>query len=512
MGAMNGAPTIMFKKILIANRGEIAVRVIRTCRELGIKTVAVYSEIDRATLHVRMADEAYLIGPAPANESYLCGDKILAVAKKTGAEAIHPGYGFLSENADFSESCREAGIVFIGPTPEAMQSLGDKIAARKTAEKAGVAMVPGIKKSLKDAQEAKKIADEIGYPVMLKASAGGGGKGMRRVDTADDIESAFQMTTSEAKNSFGNPAVYVEKCVVNPHHIEIQILGDMHGNVIALGERDCSIQRRHQKVLEESPSPFIDEKTRLAMMEASVALTKTVGYAGAGTLEFLVDKDKNFYFLEMNARLQVEHPITGLVTGVDLVKEQLHVANGEKLRFTQDDIRLRGHALECRIYAEDPEKDFMPSPGTILDVRNPEGPGVRIDSAVFPGSEISVYYDPMISKLIVWGRTRKEMLERMRRALREYRIEGVRNNIFFHELVLENPDFQAGNFDTSFIEKMGDISKKAHPEALEKIAVIAAALAFVNNDKKGAASSAPTKPLTSNWKITGRREATHRET
>ncbi len=502
----------MFKKILIANRGEIAVRVIRTCRELGIKAVAVYSEIDRGGLHVRMADEAYLLGPAPANESYLCADKILAIAKECGAEAIHPGYGFLSENAPFSEACRKAGITFIGPTPEAMQQLGDKISARKLADKAGVATIPGIERPLKDEKEARQVADEIGYPVMLKASAGGGGKGMRRVNAAEEIESAFQLTTSEAQSSFGNPEVFIEKCIEGPHHVEIQILGDAHGNAVALGERDCSIQRRHQKVLEESPSPFIDDATRQQMMKAAVRLTQEVGYAGAGTHEFLVDRDKNFYFLEMNARLQVEHPVTELVTGLDLVKEQLHIAAGEPLRFKQDEIQPRGHALECRIYAEDPTKNFMPAPGTIEAIRNPEGPGVRIDSAVFPGSEISVYYDPMISKLLVWGRTRKEMCERMQRALREYRIDGVKNNITFHKAVLGNADFVAGKFDTSFIEKkMENWSQKAHPEAVEKIAVIAAALAF--EDLQPTTTPTTTEgPRHSPWKVAARREAAHYET
>ncbi len=499
----------MFKKILIANRGEIAIRVIRTCRERGIKTVAVYSEADRDGLHVRMADEAYLIGPAPANESYLVMDKILEVAKQTEAEAIHPGYGFLSENAAFSDACKKAGIVFIGPTSKAMKSLGDKISARKLADRAGVPTVPGIERPLKDAPEAKEVADKIGYPVMLKASAGGGGKGMRRVESAEEIESAFQMTQSEAKSSFGDDAVFIEKFVVEPHHIEIQILGDTHGNVIALGERDCSIQRRHQKVLEESPSPFISDNTRQKLLEAAVNLTKEVGYAGAGTLEFLVDRDQNYYFLEMNARLQVEHPVTELVTGLDLVKEQLHIAAGEPLRYKQDEIQLRGHALECRIYAEDAENNFMPSPGTIEAVRNPEGPGIRIDSAVFPGSEISIYYDPMIAKLIVWGRTRREMIERMRRALREYRIDGVKHNILFHQEVLNNKDFCEGKFDTGFIGTMGEWYQAGHPTELEEVAIIAASLAFDELGPQDSDDREAAGPAISPWKIAARREATH---
>lgn len=497
----------MFNKILIANRGEIAIRVIRTCRELGIGSVAVYSEEDRNGLHVRMADLAYLIGPAPAAESYLVMEKILDVAKKTKAEAIHPGYGFLSENADFSEACRSMGITFIGPTPEAMKKLGDKISARKIAEKAGVPPIPGIDYPLKNEQEAKEIADRIGYPIMLKASAGGGGKGMRLVENEKEIGSAFKMTRSEASSSFGDDAIYIEKFIAQPHHVEVQILGDVHGNVIALGERDCSIQRRHQKVIEESPSPFISHETRQKLMEAAVKLIKEAGYIGAGTLEFLVDADQNFYFLEMNARLQVEHPVTELVTGLDLVKEQLYIAIGDQLRFKQEDIHPRGHALECRIYAEDADNNFIPSPGTIEAVRTPEGPGIRIDSAVFPGSEISIYYDPMIAKLLVWGRTRQEMIERMRRALREFRIDGVKHNILFHKTILDSEDFFSGHYDTTFIEKMNDWSRKGHPEKLEKVALMAAALAY-----KKMLPAQTEKPISraqtvSSWKIAGRREA-----
>ncbi len=497
----------MFKKLLIANRGEIAIRVIRTCRERGIKTVAVYSEADRDALHVRMADEAYFLGPAPANESYLVADKVLAAAKDSGAEAIHPGYGFLSENAAFSQACKDAGIIFIGPTAEAMRSLGDKISARKLADAAKVPTVPGIERPLSGPEEARQVADEIGYPVMLKASAGGGGKGMRRVESGDEIESAFQMTQSEAKSSFGDDAVFIEKFVVEPHHIEIQILGDQHGNVIALGERDCSVQRRHQKVLEESPSPYVAEETREKMINAAIQLTKEVGYAGAGTLEFLVDRDQNFYFLEMNARLQVEHPVTELVTGIDLVKEQLYIAAGEPLRFKQEDIVSFGHALECRIYAEDAENNFMPSPGKIEAVRNPEGPGVRIDSAVFPGSEISIYYDPMIAKLIVWGRTRRETIERMRRALREYRIDGVKHNILFHQAVLADERFITGKFDTSFIETMGEWNKAGHPAGLEKVALIAAAIASQELTPEQSNENKSSKGGVSAWRLAGRKES-----
>jgi len=387
-----------------------------------------------------------------------------------------------------------------------MESLGDKISARMLAFKAAVPTIPAVEQPLNNVKEALKNADLLGYPVMLKASAGGGGKGMRLVKNAEEMESAFQMTRSEAKTSFGNDTLFVEKFVEQPHHVEVQILGDSHGAVIALGERDCSIQRRHQKVLEESPSPFISEKTRQKMMKAAIKLVKTAGYVGAGTLEFLVDSKQHFYFLEMNARLQVEHPVTELVTGIDLVKEQLHIATGDPLRFKQNDIQSRGHALECRIYAEDADNNFMPSPGTIKAIRNPEGPGVRIDSAVFPGSEISIYYDPMIAKLIVWGRTRQETLERMRRALREFRIDGVKHNISFHRRVLENDNFCAGQFDTSFIAQMGDWSQQIHTDELKRIALIAGAIAFKDlnqTETKKEESVVSVSP----WKLNARREA-----
>ncbi|MDO8461471.1 MAG: acetyl-CoA carboxylase biotin carboxylase subunit [Deltaproteobacteria bacterium] len=469
----------MFKKILIANRGEIALRVIRTCREMGIRTVAVYSEIDRDSLPVRFADEAYLLGPAPARESYLNGDKIVAIAKKCGAQAIHPGYGFLSENSAFATLCRKNKIVFIGPTPETLQASGDKLAARELAKKVKVAAVPGIYSPLKDLTEARREAKKIGYPIILKARAGGGGKGMRRVDKESEMESAFRLATSEATQSFGDGSLYLEKYILGPHHVELQILGDRHGNIICLGERECSVQRRHQKIIEESPSPFITEATRRKMIKAAIQLAKAAKYAGAGTVEFLVDSKQNFYFLEINARLQVEHPVTEMVTGLDLVRAQIEIAAGKRLKTIIPPPLMGGdkgegdHALECRIYAEDPNHDFLPSPGKITQVRSPEGPGVRVDSAIFQGCEISVYYDPMIAKLITWGKSREEAVRRMQRALREYQIVGVKTNIPFHEAVLAHPDFIKGKYDTGLVERNLSQLKRKINQGLEEIAKIA---------------------------------------
>jgi acetyl-CoA carboxylase biotin carboxylase subunit len=503
--------TSPFKKILIANRGEIALRVIRACRELGIKTVAVYSEIDRQSLPVRFADEVYLLGPAPAKESYLRSDKILEIAKKTKAEAIHPGYGFLSENADFSDECKKAGIRFIGPRGDSMRKLGDKILARRTAEKVKVPIVPGMDEPLKSADEARKIAEKFGYPVLLKARAGGGGKGMRKVAKPDEIDSAYRLASSEAEQSFKDPALYLEKYIEEPHHVEIQILGDRAGNVIALGERECSIQRRHQKIIEEAPSPFITEATRKKLMEAAVKLGTEAGYENAGTMEFLVDKNQNFYFLEMNARLQVEHPITEQVTGIDLVRAQIRIAAGEPLssiieeRGAEGGVR-RGHAVECRIYAEDPDNDFLPSPGKVQRVRSPEGPGVRVDSAVFSGSTISVYYDPMIAKLIAWGRDREEAMMRMERALKEYLIVGVKTNIAFHEAVLSHPDFRKGKYDTGFVDRnMAELKRKSH-EGFEEIAAIAAVIHRLEKGRGPVATATGGQTAASPWRFLGRRE------
>lgn len=443
----------MIQKVLVANRGEIAVRVMRSCREMGIFSVAVFSDADRSSMHVRYADEAYHIGPSPSTESYLDQDKIIAVAKITGADAIHPGYGFLSENATFSQRCKDEGIIFIGPDKEVISTMGDKITARKTMIKSGVPVVPGTNTDLDSDELALKTVAEIGLPVMLKASAGGGGKGMRLVKHEKDILSSLRSAKSEALASFGDGTVYVEKFIQNPHHIEFQILADQHGNVIHLCERECSVQRRHQKVVEETPSPLMTDKIRAEMGEYAVAAASSVNYVGAGTIEFLVDNDLNYYFLEMNTRLQVEHPITERVIGIDLVKEQIRIAQGEKLSMKQEDVVQKGHAIECRIYAEDPDNNFMPSPGVIKHLTEPLGLGVRQDGYVYEGFEIPIYYDPLISKLIVWGNNREEAIQRMRRALYEYKITGIKTSIKFLERIMETPDFVVGKYDTGFIEK-----------------------------------------------------------
>ncbi|MHB8870006.1 MAG: acetyl-CoA carboxylase biotin carboxylase subunit [Thermoleophilia bacterium] len=442
----------MFKKILVANRGEITVRIIRACRELDIPVVVVYSDADRLALHVRYADEAYSIGPAPSIESYLVAERIIEVALRSGAEAVHPGYGFLSENHRFARMCEEAGLVFIGPSPCAMEAMGDKLQARRAMEAAGVPLVPGTP-VLNSAEEARALIAPIGYPIVLKPSGGGGGKGMRVVEREEDVAGALASARSEASSSFGDDSVYAERFVVRPRHVEIQVLGDNHGNVVHLFERECSIQRRHQKIVEEAPSPFIDPETRIAMGEAAVRAARSVDYAGAGTVEFLVDSERRFYFLEMNTRLQVEHAVTELVTGIDLVKMQLAVAAGGPLPFAQGDITLNGAAVECRIYAEDPDRDFMPSPGRITALRAPGGPGVRDDIGVYEGYEVPLYYDPLLSKLSAWGRDRDEAIGRLRRALSEYVIEGIKTNIPFHLRLLRHPDFLSGDVDTTFVDR-----------------------------------------------------------
>lgn len=469
----------MFQKILIANRGEIACRVIRACREMGIATVAVYSEADRHSLHVRMADEAYCIGSAPSSESYLRIDKIIDAARHSGAEAVHPGYGFLSENADFVRRVGEAGIVFIGPPPEAMEAMGGKISARKIAIEAGVPVVPGTTEPITSFEAARETAASFGYPVMLKASAGGGGKGMRLVEDESELNSALDTARSEALAAFGDDAVYIEKAIVRPRHIEIQVFSDTHGNHVHLGERECSIQRRHQKVIEECPSPIDSEELRARMGECAVLVSKAVDYVGAGTVEFLVsDVDRSFYFLEMNTRLQVEHPVTELVTGIDLVREQICVAAGLELSFSQSDVRLNGHAIECRVYAEDPENNFLPSPGTIRSLRVPQGPGVRDDSGVYAGSEVSIHYDPMISKFAVHGRTRTEAIDRMRRALMEYEIGGIQTTLPFFREIMEDEDFIAGKLDTGYIARFNGRRRTPERDETENdIAIIASALA-----------------------------------
>jgi acetyl-CoA carboxylase biotin carboxylase subunit len=445
------------KKILIANRGEIAVRVIRACRDMGIATVAIYSECDRAALHVRLADEAWPVGPNPPRESYLRIDTIIDAARKSGADAVHPGYGFLAENEDFAAACRDAGLTFIGPTPEAITLMGSKTAARQAAIKAGVPVVPGTEEPLADTVsdgEVLAIAERIGYPLMLKAVAGGGGKGMRMVASAEDLPSALRAARSEAGSAFGDSAVYLERRIMQPRHIEVQLLGDQHGTVLPFVERECSLQRRHQKVIEESPSIAISEATRRAMTSAAAAVARTVDYTNAGTIEFLLDENEQFYFLEMNTRLQVEHPVTEMVTGVDLVAWQIRIARGEKLTLDPEALLTpRGHAVECRVYAEDPDSNFMPSPGKITGLRVPHGPGVRDDSGAYEGGEVPIFYDPMISKLITWGETREQALARMRRALAEYEVRGIKTTIPFFQWVLNDDDFIAGRFDTGFIDR-----------------------------------------------------------
>jgi acetyl-CoA carboxylase biotin carboxylase subunit len=444
----------MFKRILIANRGEIAVRIIRACREMGIESVAVYSDVDRRALHVRKADRCEYLGAAQASESYLNIPKILEAARRSGAQAIHPGYGFLSENAGFARACREAGIVFIGPSPESMEMMGSKIRARQNMKKANVPFVPGTDSGLKSAAEALAVAESIGYPVMLKASAGGGGKGMRMVTSAKELVSALEATQSEAQRSFGDSEVYIEKYIESPRHVEMQIFGDTHGNVIYLAERECSIQRRHQKVLEEAPCSFVDPDMRRRMGEVAVKVGKAANYFNAGTVEFLVDAQKNFYFLEMNTRLQVEHPVTEMVTGIDLAQLQIRVAAGEPLPLKQEDIILRGHSMELRIYAEDPDNSFFPSPGRITRLISPSGPGIRRDSGMYEGWVVPLDYDPLLAKLIAYGENREQVINRLRRALGEYFIGGIKTNLSLFRRILLHPDFQAGRVDTGFLDRL----------------------------------------------------------
>jgi len=443
----------MFKRVLIANRGEIAVRIIRACREMGIESVAVFSDVDRKALHVRKADYAYHIGPATASESYLNADKILDVARRSGAEAIHPGYGFLSENARFARACADAGYKFIGPTPESMEMMGSKTRARQNMKRAGVPFVPGSEHGL-EIEAAERLAEQIGYPVMLKAAAGGGGKGMRMVAEPNELRSAYENARSEAQRSFGDNEVYLEKFIVNPRHVEMQIFGDEHGNAVYLGERECSVQRRHQKVMEESPSPVVDEDMRQRMGEVAVRVAKAANYHNAGTVEFLVDEQRNFYFLEMNTRLQVEHPITELVTGLDLVHLQMQVAAGEPLPFRQEDIKVRGHAIECRVYAEDPDNNFFPSPGQITRLISPSGPGIRRDSGMYEGWKVPIEYDPLLAKLIGYGETREDAIDRLLRALYEYFVGGIKTNISLFRRILRDPDFRAGKLDTGFLDRL----------------------------------------------------------
>ena len=508
----------MFKKILIANRGEIAVRLLLACRELGIPSVAVYSDVDRASLHVSKADEAYCLGAAAAAESYLNIGKILDVAERSGVDAIHPGYGFLSENPKFARACREAGVKFIGPTAEAMEMMGSKTGARRAMEKAGVPFVPGSLKGLASPEEAEQVAEKIGYPVMLKAASGGGGKGMRLVHARAQLRSALESAKSEAARSFADDEVYIEKAIVNPRHIEMQILADEQRHTVYLGERECSIQRRHQKVLEEAPSAIVDSDMRRRMGEVAVRVAQAANYSNAGTVEFLVDEDKNFYFLEMNTRLQVEHPVTELVTGLDLVHLQIQIASGGELPFRQEDIGIRGHAIECRIYAEDPDNNYFPSPGKITMLLTPSGPGIRHDSGSYEGWTVPNDYDPLIAKLIGYGSDRMQAIQRLQRAFQEYFVGGIQTNVSLFQRILADEDFQAARLDTGYLERLlaREQDSAGTPPAKDNadVAAIAAGLFAVLDAGAGspanglARSETDTHDATpSNWKQTALREA-----
>jgi acetyl-CoA carboxylase, biotin carboxylase subunit len=507
----------MFKKVLIANRGEIAVRVVRACREMGIASAAIYSDADRAALHVSKADEAYPVGPAAARESYLNVAKIIDVAKRCGAEAIHPGYGFLSENAQFARACAGAGIKFIGPPPSAMELMGSKTRARTAMHAAGVPMVPGSARGLSLA-EAEEMAAKVGFPVMIKAAAGGGGKGMRLVKAPAELKSSFETAQSEAQRAFNDGEIYLEKFIEDPRHIEIQVLADEHGNVVYLGERECSVQRRHQKVIEEAPSAVVDQDMRQRMGAVAVQAARSAGYTNAGTIEFLVDAQRNFYFLEMNTRLQVEHPVTELVTGLDLVQLQFRIASGEKLPFRQEDIGLRGHAIECRIYAEDPENNFFPSPGKITRLLRPSGPGVREDSGVYQGWTVPLDYDPMLSKLIVHAADRGAAIARMRRALDEYFVGGIKTNLPLFRRILDHPDFVAGRIDTGFLDRLLATPATAVSGAntLADIAAVSAALFAAtapqkNGQNGGARIGVDSRAQASTWKRMARSEGVRKE-
>jgi acetyl-CoA carboxylase biotin carboxylase subunit len=507
----------MFKKILIANRGEIAVRVLRACHEMGIAAVVVYSDVDRAALHVRKADEAYPIGAAAASESYLNIGKILDVAKRSGADAIHPGYGFLSENAKFAQACADAGVKFIGPTAAAMDAMGSKTRARRAMERAGVPFVPGTSRGVESYQEAEQVAAKIGYPVMLKAAAGGGGKGMRLVHAPDQLKSSLEAARSEAERSFGDSEVYIEKAIVNPRHIEMQVLADEHGNTIYLGERECSLQRRHQKVLEEAPSPIVDADMRSRMGEVAVRVAQAASYTNAGTVEFLVDEQKNFYFLEMNTRLQVEHPVTELITGLDLVHLQIRIAAGEKLPFKQDDVRIRGHAIECRIYAEDPDNNYFPSPGKITLLQESSGPGIRVDGGMYEGWTVPIDYDPLLAKLIGYATDREQAIARLMRALDEYFVGGIKTNISLFRRILRDADFRAARLDTGFLDRMLKRSEENSDDSnAEEVAAIAAGVfAALSSTASGAGNSAAVSgpscspESAANWKNASRTEALH---
>jgi acetyl-CoA carboxylase biotin carboxylase subunit len=488
------------KKILVANRGEIAIRVMRSAREMGIKTVAVFSEADRNALHVRYADEAVFIGPPPSSQSYLVMEKIIQAAKQTGADAIHPGYGFLSENAQFADLVIASGLIFIGPTGDSMRMMGSKLAAKATAEKHNIPLVPGTAKAIDDIKEAKLIAEKIGFPILIKASAGGGGKGMRIVKNKEEFEEQMKLAVSEAISSFGDGAVFIERYVGSPRHIEIQVLGDTHGNVVHLFERECSVQRRHQKVVEEAPSSVLTEAIRAEMGRCAVQVAKACNYFGAGTVEFLLDENKNFYFLEMNTRLQVEHPVTEYITGLDLVKEQIKIARGENLSFKQEDLKIQGHAMEIRVYAEDPENNFLPDIGKLETYKIPQGPGVRCDDAFEEGMDIPIFYDPMIAKLITYGKDRNESIERMKRAIDDYQITGVKTTLTFCQFVMNHEAFVSGNFDTHFVSKYfvpGTAKEVAEDEM--KIAALLA-VRTLENSSKSASFNKNTGSSVSLWK------------
>jgi acetyl-CoA carboxylase biotin carboxylase subunit len=499
----------MFKKILIANRGEIAVRILRACRELGIQTAAVYSDVDRASLHVRLADEAYPIGLAPSRESYLRIDKLMDVAKKSGCDAVHPGYGFLAENPALPRACVDSGITFIGPSAEAMEAMGSKTAGKQLARRAKVPTVPGTSDPIENPEEAQALARSMGYPILLKAIAGGGGKGMRVVASDAAFAPAWRDAASEAMNAFGDPRVFVEKYLVGPRHIEIQIFADAHGRCVSLGERECSVQRRHQKVVEESPSPVVTPELRRRMGEAAVRLGRAGGYTNAGTVEFLVDADLNFYFLEVNTRLQVEHPVTEQVTGLDLVKLQIAIAAGHRLPFAWETITPRGHAMEVRLYAEDPDNNFFPSPGKIISRHAPTGPGIRLDEGVYEGWTVPMDYDPLLSKLIAWGNSREETIARLRRALDEYTIMGIRTNVSLFRRILTEPEFLRGEIHTKWLD---EVLARPHPPVVpprpgtEEAAVIAAALWHSTNTNHTGPGSSETQSASSRWKMEGRRQ------
>jgi acetyl-CoA carboxylase biotin carboxylase subunit len=500
----------MFKKVLVANRGEIALRVLRACEERGISAVAVFSEADRAALHVRYADEAYCIGPAPSIESYLRIDNIIDVARKAGVDAIHPGYGFLSENPEFAAACVDAGIAFVGPSADAIEKMGDKVTARQTVARAGVPLLPGSERGLAN-DELATVAEDIGYPVMIKASAGGGGKGMRVVEQASDFSDSLASARREAKSAFGNDEVYVEKFVPNARHIEVQILGDSHGQIIHLGERECSIQRRHQKLIEEAPSVAVAESLREEMGRVAIEAARAVDYVNAGTVEFIFDnRDGEYYFLEMNTRLQVEHPVTEFVTGIDIVKEQIAIAAGRRMRYNQEDITPKGWAIECRITAEDPYNGFVPSVGTVVYLQEPTGPGVRVESALYRGIEISTYYDPMVAKLVAWGETRAEAILRMRRALNEFRIGGIKTSIPYHQEIMDSTEFIWGTFDTGYLERRPLRQRPEKHLEQERIAAVASVLIAHEEDRQAVHIGATEETGNTNhaWRQAGRMRAT----